>query len=116
MEKSKSLKLQLFFFIKSGVKAATHDASLYLSSADALSTALSYVSDTLRLFIPTIAGGTMEEQTSHIGQALMQCMGAGDLPPSVHIELVIQIHHRFGSRIDSLHEHQFCSSYKEVQK
>ena len=60
----------------------------------------------------------MEEQTSPIGQTLKQCMKVKDLPPSLYIDLVIQIHHHFVSRflIDSLHEHQFCSSYKEVQK
>ena len=74
--------------------------------------------DTLKLFLQTIAGGNMEEQTSPIGQALIQCMRAKDVPPALHIDLVIKIHHHFGSRLllDSLHEHQFCSSYKEVQK
>ena len=92
--------------------------SLYLSSTDELSTALSYLSDTLKLFLQTIAGGNMKEQISPIGQALIQCIRAKDLPPSLYIDLVIKIHHHFGSRLllDSLHEHQFCSSYKEVQK
>ena len=80
------------------MKAVTPDGSLYLSSTDALSTALSYLSDTLRLFLQTIAGGNMEEQTASIGQALLQCIRAKDLPPSLYIDLVIQIHHHVGSR------------------
>ena len=60
----------------------------------------------------------MKEQTSPIDQTLKQCMRVKDLPPSLYIDLVIQIHHHFVSRflIDSLHERRFCSSYKEVQK
>ena len=114
----KSLELQLFFLIKSDVKVVAPDVSLSLSSTDELSTVLSYLSDTLKLFLHTIAGGNMEEQTPPIGQALIQCMRAKDLPPSLYIDLVIKMHHHFGSRLllDSLHEHQFCSSYKEVQK
>ena len=106
------------FFIKSDVKAVAPDRSLYLSSTDELSTALSYLSDILKLFLHTIAGGNKEEQTSPIDQALIQCMRAKDVPPSLYIDLVIKIHHHFGSRLlqDSLHEHQFCSYYKEVQK
>ena len=50
MEKWKSLELQLFFFIKSDVKAVAPDGSLYLSSTDELSTVLPYLSDTLKLF------------------------------------------------------------------
>ena len=105
-------------FISSDLKAVAPDGSLYLSSTDALSTALSFLSDSLRLFLQTIAGGNMEEQTSPIGQALIQCLRAKDLPPSLYIDLVIQIHHHFGSKclIDSLHEHQFYNSYKEMQK
>ena len=118
MEKSKSMELQLFFFINRDVKAVAPYGSLYLSSTDAVSGALSYLSDTLRLFLQTIAGGNMEEQTSPIDQALIQCMRAKDLPPSLYIELVIEIHHHFGSKslIDSLHEHQLYNSYREVQK
>ena len=73
-EKSKSLELQLFFIIiiiKNDVKAVAPHGSLYLSSMDALSTALSYRSDTLTPFLQ-IVGGNMEEQ--------IQCMGAKDLP------------------------------------
>ena len=97
----------ILFFIKSDVKAVVPDGSLYLSSTDALSTALSYQSDTLRLLLQTAARENMEEQTSPIGQTLKQCTRVKDLPPSLYIDLVIQIHHHFVSRflIDSLHEH-----------
>ena len=71
------------------------DGSLYLSSTDELSTTLSYLSDILKLFLQTIAGGNMEEQTSPIGQTSIQCMRAKDLPPSLYIDLVIKIHHHF---------------------
>ena len=97
-KKSKWLELQLFFFTKSDVKAVAPDGSFYLSPTDALSAALSYLSDTLRLFLQTIAGGNMEEQTASVGQALIQCMRAKDLPPSLYIDFVIQIGHHFGSR------------------
>ena len=87
-----------YSFTKSDVKAVAPDGSLHLSPTDALSAALSYLSDTLRLFLQTIAGGNMEEQTAFIGQALIQCMRAKDLPPSLYIDFVIQIRHHFGSR------------------
>ena len=72
--KIKTIETAAIFYNKSDVKAVAPDWSLYLSSTDELSTALSYLSDTLRLFLQTIAGGNMEEQTSHIGQALIQCV------------------------------------------
>ena len=73
------MKLQQFVLIKSDVKAVASDESLYLSPAYALSTALSYVPDTVTPFLHTIAGGNIEEQTSSTGQALMQCMRAKDV-------------------------------------
>ena len=99
---SKSLELQLFFLLKVMWKQ--------WHLMDHCILALSYLSDTLTLFLQTIARGNMEEQT--------QCMKAKDLPPSLCIALVIKIHHHFGSifLLDSLHEHQICSSDKEVQK
>ena len=115
MEISKSLKLQLFL-IKSDMKAVAPDGSLYLSSTDVLSTALSYLSDILRLFLQTISGGNMEEQTSPVCQALMQCVRAKDLPPSLYICNSNTTSRWFKILIDSLHEPQFCSSHKEVQK
>ena len=95
-----------------------YHCALYLSSTDAFSMGLSYLSDTLRLFLQTIAGENMEEQTSPIDRVLIQCMRAKDLHPLLYIDLVIQIHHHYGSTflIDSLHDHQLCSSYKEVHK
>ena len=116
--KTKIIRTASICFIKGDVKAVAPDGSLYLSSTDVLSIALSYLSDNLRLFLQTIAGGKMEEQTSLIGQALIQSIRAKDFPTSLYIDLEIQIHHHFGSRflIDSQHEHQFYSSYKEAQK
>ena len=54
--KIKIIGTAAIFFITSDVKAVAPDVSLCLSLTDALSTALSYLSDTLTLFLLTIAG------------------------------------------------------------
>ena len=106
--------------IKSDVKTVTPDGTFYPSSADMSSTdtALSYLPDSLQLLLQTMAVGNMEKRTASIGQALMQYMRPRTLIPPLQIGLAVQLHHHFGSRflIESLHEHGFCSSYKEVQK
>ena len=100
------------------MKAVAPDWSLYLRLTDELSIALSYLYDTLRLFLQTIArgkhGGTNiaywpSLNTVHERKAFAPF--TVDWPCNSNTPSLW-----FNILIDSLQEHQFCSSYKEVQE
>ena len=105
--------------IKSDVLAVTSDGSFYPSSADMSSTALLYFPHTWRLLLWAMDVGSMRQRIVSIVQVMMQCMTTQALLSPLYFDPVFQLHHLATTLVQefkSLHDHRFCSSYKQVQK
>ena len=80
---------------------------------------LDFLPNTLKLLLQGIlTGKDISTKLASIGQAIMQAARPRDLLAPLQVGLGIQLHHHFASRflIDSLHRHEFCCSYQEVQR
>ena len=65
-----------------------------------------------------LTGKDVGLKLASIGQAMMQAARPRVLLAPLQVRVAVQLHHHFASRflIDSLHRHEFCCSYQEVQK
>jgi hypothetical protein len=107
--------------IKNDMKSVTQSKDVYPSSGEITSAeeAMAFIPGSLQLLLQTLAvGNDRDTKIASLGQAIMQCIRPRVLIAPLQIGLGVQMHHHFASKflIDTLHEHGFCSSYKEVKK
>ena len=78
----------------------------------------SFVPESLRLLLRTIfTERNVDVNITSVGQAIVQADRSRVLIAPLQIGLVIQMHPHFASKflIDSMHSHEFCSSYSGVK-
>lgn len=106
--------------IASDIKALVPCVDVYPSSTmiDSPEKALQYIPDSLCKFLELVIGKKNDKKVASIGQAMMQASRPRTTIMPLQLGLAVQLHHHFCSRflIETLHQHGFCSSYKEVQK
>lgn len=107
--------------IKDDIKSIDSSNKFYPSTHDMEygEECLNFLPETLKLLLGgIIVGKNIGVKVASIGQAIMQAARPRVILAPLQVGLAVQLHHHFASRfiIDSLHQHGFCCSYKEVQR
>ncbi|MES9884095.1 MAG: hypothetical protein ABW185_24890, partial [Sedimenticola sp.] len=107
--------------MKNDMKSQVQQSDVYPSDREmsSIDEARSFLPHSLRSFLQclfTSAGSTMK--VASLGQAIVQATRPRVILSPLQLGLGVQLHHHFASKflIDTLHQHGFSCSYKEVKK